>query len=454
VYHHDDTIAAIASAAGGAARGIVRTSGPRARDILTRCFLPQDEAALRQARQPSLHRGRIIARGARSLELPALVYFWPGARSYTREPVAEIHTIGSPPLLQAVLAGLCAAGARLAEPGEFTLRAFLVGRIDLTQAEAVLGVIDARGPNQYQHALAQLAGGMARPLGQLRDRLLDLLADLEAGLDFVEDDIQFIAPADIERELASGAACIEQLRAQLSARRGRDDLPRAVLTGLPNTGKSSLFNALAAGAEALVSDVPGTTRDYLCAVLDLGNVRCELVDTAGVELSGPADGVAAAAGRSTDLQVECSGVRLLCIDASRPIDPWEQAALAANPPNHQIVVLTKCDVAVGPLPCRGIETSAMNNTGLDVLRDVLADWAARVDSLDSAAGHTAQRCGDSLRSAGESLEWARQLNGRSAGEELVAAEVRHVLEEVGKVVGAVYTDDILDRVFSRFCIGK
>src|SRR4051812_11117915 len=148
---------------------------------------------------------------ARELKLPADLYYWPDARSYTREPLAEIHTLGSPALLASVLGTLSASGARQAQPGEFTLRTFLAGRIDLTQAEAVLGVIDARGRQQLEHALAQLAGGLARPLRALRDKLLDLLADLEAGLDFVEDDIQFVTAEQVRCTLTNAASEIGRL---------------------------------------------------------------------------------------------------------------------------------------------------------------------------------------------------------------------------------------------------
>ena len=209
----DDTIAAVASAAGGGARGIVRLSGPQAVEIVSRCFRPLDasvgwkrfEHATAIPGRVSFQRCSDSEPSSPSAELTADLFLWPTRRSYTRQPLAEIHTLGSPPLLQAVLQSICAAGARLAEPGEFTLRAFLAGRIDLTQAEAVLGVIDAADRRQLHAALTQLAGGLSQPLLELRSELLDLLADLEAGLDFVEDDIRFIAPAELKNRLAQCA---------------------------------------------------------------------------------------------------------------------------------------------------------------------------------------------------------------------------------------------------------
>ena len=178
------------------------------------------------------------------MSVPCDLFLWPTDRSYTREPVAELHTIGSPPLLQAALAAVCRAGARLAEPGEFTLRAFLAGRIDLTQAEAVLGVIDAARRNELDAALAQLAGGLARPLHQLRDDLLQLLAELEAGLDFVEEDIRFISQQEVARTAASGSELLEDVAKQMTSRLHGESFPQVALVGPPNAGKSSLFNAM------------------------------------------------------------------------------------------------------------------------------------------------------------------------------------------------------------------
>ena len=261
-------------------------------------------------------------------------------RSYTREPVAEFHTLGSPPLLEALLRAVCTAGARLARPGEFTLRAFLAGRFDLVQAEAVLGVIDAADRRELDVALAQLAGGLTRPLVELRGSLLDLLADLEAGLDFVEEDIRFVAGGELQRRLAAAADQVEQLRGQMRTRGRTDVEPRVVLVGWPNVGKSSLFNALTGRDAALVSERPGTTRDYLTATLSLGDSTCRLVDTAGSEPTAD-EPIASAAQRSRQTQSEQARLRLLCLDSTRPPNAWEQNELDRAEP--QLVVLTKIE---------------------------------------------------------------------------------------------------------------
>lgn len=469
MYHSDDTICAIASAPAGAARGIVRLSGPQTMAVLERCLRSELPMPLNELRAATVLAGTIPLAESRVV-LDVDVYLWPHARSYTRQDAAEIHTVGSPPLLSALVRTVCAAGARLAQPGEFTLRAFLAGRLDLTQAEAVLGVIDARSDQQFHAALDQLAGGVGRPLNHLRGTLLDLLAHLEAGLDFVEEEIQFVTSDELQRQLADATAQIEQITEQLGARTHRDDLPRVVLVGAANVGKSSLFNRLTGGA-ALVSNEPGTTRDYLTAMLDLDEVRCQLIDTAGIESQesvASQERPSVVAERAAALAAEqgqgCD-IRLLCLASGREPDAWERAQLAANHSTVQLVVLTKCDtvkfdavkldepISTG-FSASSIATSAVTGVGIDALRDLLRAELLEIERGNSATALSAERCGESLREAGESLSRACALAGASDGEELIAAEIRSALADLGKVVGAVYTDDILDRVFSRFCIGK
>ncbi|MEN6494393.1 MAG: GTPase [Thermoguttaceae bacterium] len=458
-YPPDDTIAAIASPPGGGARGILRISGPGARDCVMRTFRRSDETVpetgILAVRLPEALVGWITLDGAAS-RLPCELYYWPTHRSFTGEPVAEIHTLGSPPLLEAALRQVCSTGARMAEPGEFTLRAFLAGRLDLTQAEAVLGVIDAADPRELQVALTQLAGGLAGPLHELRDQLLDLLAQLEAGFDFADEDLPFISAEELQQQVTAAAGTIARLADQMASRRDATALVRVVLRGWPNTGKSSLFNALAERDGAIVSDIPGTTRDYLTAELALDGVKCLLVDTAGVELlaADPSGGLQEAAQTVTERQTRQAQVQILCLDSTRPLNPWE-AAQVTRDGQAPLLVLTKTDAPRRTdLVPHAVETSSVTGQGLDLVRRRLRDrvLAAQASGGEVVAG-TAARCRESLRLAGQCLERAGEL-AHLGGEELVAAEVRVALEELGKVVGTVYTEDVLDRIFSRFCIGK
>jgi tRNA modification GTPase len=524
-YHPDDTIAAIATAAGGSARGLVRVSGPDAVGIAAGCFTPDDGRPLGQLRRPTAVRGRVLTElGDRTpRNVPCDLFVWPTSRSYTRQPVAEFHTFGSPPVLEAVLAAVCRAGARLAEPGEFTLRAFLAGRLDLTQAEAVLGVIDARGTDELNAALSQLAGGLARPLGRVRDELLGLLAELEAGLDFADELIQFISPDELGRRLDAAGRLLGDVAGQLAARLAVTHADQIVLAGAPNVGKSSLFNALVASRgsgpassyavqhPAIVSHEPGTTRDYVTATIRLDGRSCVLVDTAGVDegtsaamaiarsghVSGPIHMPTQGRGHGTQLIIDTAAqaaaaerraqaaVRLLCIEARDAVSRCDGAALAeslqalplplgegrgegsgkvSSSAPYDLLVLTKTDLVDGPLglPDRlpsgvpVVATSSVTGQGLDrlcaVLRKLLAAESTAVRSQVVAA--TADRCRESVRLAQAALVRASKVLAAAGGDELVAVELRDALDQLGKVVGAVYTDDILDRIFSTFCIGK
>lgn len=440
-----DTIVARATAEGGGPRGVIRISGPDSLPLLQSILTAhgRSEAAsklgkLKRAETVNVDWPLPTLAGS----LPAELLVWPDQRSYTRQPSVEIHTLGSPPILDAIQQTICDAGGRMAEPGEFTLRAFLAGRLDLTQAEAVLAVIDAEDQDSLKTALGQLAGGLATPLDELRNQLIDLLAHLEAGLDFADEDIEFISSEQLGSDLRRIASQLESIRRQLADRADRATLPRVALAGEPNAGKSSLFNALLGESAAIVSPQRGATRDYVSGVLSLtGGGRCLLLDTAGEdrEASGP-DAVAqrqrAAALRNAALVLHC-------------LEPGEQppSTTAAN----MLLIATKADLSKF-LPAPGaIPVSVLDGNGLEALRDAIAGQLAKQSNpvLDSAA-----RCEESLDRATAALGEAIQAAQEERGEELVAAELRLTLDELGRIVGAIYNDDILDRVFSRFCIGK
>ncbi len=455
----EDTIVAIASPPGGALRGILRISGPRVVTCLEPCLRVAWHALSGPGGWESL-RGAVVLPGALDLgaewsELPCEVYFWPGPRSYTRQTVAELHTLGSPPLLQAAVQRICAAGARLAQPGEFTLRAFLAGRIDLTQAEAVLGVIDARSRRQLDTALVQLAGGLAQPLNQLRNQLLDLVADLEAGLDFVEEDLEFVTAEQLAERLAGAVHQLTELERQLAGRSLDSDTFRVVLIGWPNVGKSSLFNALVGQTAALVAEAPGTTRDYVSGRIPLGGGECLVVDTAGVEPESVA-GLAGGAQAMREQQAEQADLQLWCLDATRPLNPWERRHLQHPPATARLLVLTKTDRTwATDLTEPALRTSARTGRGIGDLRQAIRRCYAEAEPDETAAvSSTANRCRESVRRAGIALQQAADEAARGWGDELVAASLRSALDELGQVAGAVYTEDLLERIFSRFCIGK
>lgn len=464
----DDTIVAIASPPGGAARGIVRLSGPDLRSCLEPCFRPDPPIRMTALSRATVVPGALWLSGFAS-PVPCELYFWPGKRSYTGQPVAEVHTLGSPPLLEAVAQAACRGGARPAEPGEFTLRAFLAGRIDLTQAEAVLGVIDAAGAAELQAALTQLAGGLAAPLRRLRDDLLDLLAHLEAGFDFADEDLSFITAEELRGRLRAASSRVDELVKKLAFRGESAARIRVALVGPPNVGKSSLFNALTghglrAGTPAIVSDVPGTTRDYLTAELDIDGVKCELIDTAGIDDDAPVDDsatVAVAAQQMTKKQFRAALVRIVCVEAGGAFDEarWKEGEDGTDGPGaaEGIVVRTKGDLHVRPNTHESdvLQTSAATGEGIRELKAAIRAAALRVSSpRGEVVAGTAVRCGEALRLAAASLDRAQAAVSAKLGEELIATEIRDALNELGRVAGTVYTEDLLDRIFSRFCIGK
>jgi tRNA modification GTPase len=430
--HLEDTIIALASAPGPGTRAIVRLSGPHARQLLNAITdeIPQQRGVqTRSLRLPDVHG-----------TLPADVYYMPGPHSYTGQDCAEIHTISSPPLVDLLIATLLSAGGRSAKAGEFTMRAFLAGKKDLTQAEAVLAVIEAGDRGELTQALAHLAGGITQPLHGLRDDLLNLLADVEAGLDFAEEDITFVDTKEVLLRLGAGMAQLINVQRQLVDRSMSGKPYRVALIGAPNAGKSSLFNSLAGHATALVSPVAGTTRDYLTVTLSLDGVTVELIDTAGMQTA--TDTIEVQAQGFSQQQAHEADLRLWCIaaDVLNNVRPHEES----------LVVWTKCDRATGSYD--GLATSALTGHGIAELRTVLREKAkaARTPALApsiSRCRHHLDQCLTHLRAVHHTVLFEEPA-------EIMALELRLALDQLGEMVGAIYTDDLLDRIFSRFCIGK
>lgn len=437
--HVEDTIAALATPAAPGGRAIVRLSGPRSFAILNSIFSAADTLPPPPGRFVS----GVVTMPDVPAPLAAGLFFWPAPHSYTGQDVAELHTLSCPPLIERLVAALLSAGARAAGPGEFTQRAFLAGKLDLTRAEAVGAVIDAAGRTDLKQALAQLAGGMARPLAALREDLLDLLADVEATLDFADEDIQFIKSEEMLLRLGAALAQVTLIGKQLDGRALAGQSFRVALTGRPNAGKSSLFNALA-GARALVSDVPGTTRDYLTARLDLGGVKVELLDTPGIQTGG--DGIETQAQALGRRQVSEADLLLVCVEAGSQPDESE-TALLADP--RGVNIATKCDLKQGLF---GLPTSAVTGTGMAELKALIARRGR--ERSEPSLAPSIGRCRHHVNSCLDHLRRAHAIVLEEDPSEILALELREALHQLGEMAGAVYTDDLLDRIFSRFCMGK
>lgn len=451
----DQTIAAPATAPGSALRGILRVSGPNVRGELLACFHPDDLDAWNSATQPYVHAGTFSL--ADDLDYPVTVGLWPTSRSYTGQPMAEIYTLGSQPLLERILSRLNAAGIRTARQGEFTLRAFLSGRIDLVQAEAVLGVIDSRDERELETALNQLGGGLSHRMLDVRRDLLELLSDLEAGLDFVDEDIEFVPHAEVVRRLAEAEQAVEALLLLSQTRLRSESRARVVLAGLPNAGKSTLLNRLAGQEAAIVSEISGTTRDYLAVECQVYGQPVLFVDTAGWDVSD--DPIMQAAQtfreeqiRQADLVIWCSPLGLTAEEIR--IDE-QQREVCRSQSQTFLLLHTKRDLAERSDGDLSVSVLREGSGEIDALLDRIAEELGSGDTGEGGMiGTTSARCGETLRETQTALAHAREAAEHSGGDELISMDLRAALDGLGQVLGLIHTDDILDRIFSKFCIGK
>lgn len=441
-----DTIVAIATPPGRGGIGVVRLSGPSARDVAGRLITLRGHLEPRRATLTK------IAHGGGSID-HAVATFFPQPHSYTGEDVVELSSHGSPVILAAIVEDAVAAGARLAEPGEFTLRAFLNGRIDLPQAEAVGDLIDAVTPLQARAAFDQLEGTLTRAIADLDAALFDLIARLEASVDFPEEGYHFVEPQ--EAAAAIEALCRRTAALLAGARRGRliREGLQVAIAGAPNVGKSSLFNALVGCGRAIVADVPGTTRDLVTEVVDLAGLRVTLVDTAGLRDSGDAieaEGVA----RSHQAQSVADLVLLVVDDAlSREVE----SARHVNAKNF--VVQNKIDATPERLPAARAHVSARTGEGIDLLKQRIA--AALMDDEPVAAGRdrpaiTNVRHIALMTRAHEALARAHAaaMADDALPEEFLLADLQDARAALEEIAGRRAPDDLLEHIFRKFCVGK
>lgn len=457
----DDTIVAIASPLAPARRGIVRMSGEQVIAILSELGLLDKTS---HSPSPRRFSGKLdLLEPLGPIDVNVLV--WPTNRSYTGQPSAEFHLIGSLPIIEAVVTRIVHAGARPARPGEFTMRAFLAGRLDLTQAEAVLGVIDAEDSPTLDRALSQLAGNLSRPLQQARDTLLNLLADVEAGLDFVDEDIEFIEDVDLIVRLTELLEILAVASVQLRERSDQKSSLGVVLRGLPNAGKSCLLNTMTGTDTAIVTDQAGTTRDVMTVHVEHHGHSFTITDTAGIENRSQDDidyEVMNQAQAQATEAVQRADVCLWCNDGSEPVSSSSPGSSIMAERKRAVIDLnirTKADLVapenIDQVDDDTIVVSSVTGEGIDTLWARLLTIAQQHDATETGGViGTAARCRDSLHQAIGCIETAIESTQAQAGHELVAAEMRSAVNHLGEVTGAVYTDDILDRVFSRFCIGK
>lgn len=426
---------------------MVRLSGADARAIASKSLQFQGN---HEWRPWSASLAELVDDGGNVVD-QVVVNFFAAPRSYTAEDLVEISCHGSPVVLRFCVERACGAGARLAEPGEFTLRAFLNGRIDLPQAEAVRDLIEATTLYQARVAAQQVEGSVSRRIRPVKEQLLELIALLEAGIDFAEDDIS-VAPAEeilrridlVERALAALASTFDYGRLVHSG-------ITLAIVGRPNVGKSSLFNRLLEQDRAIVTDIPGTTRDLVSEIAAIDGIPIKFMDTAGIR---PGQDLVETLGIERSYQAMADAdITLVVLDLSQPIQAEDSALIErASKQGRHIVVGNKCDLALVAEPTgEFLAVSAVTGEGIAALRLAIAPAAAREQDSGFI---TSIRHEQLLRESIEALQQARKATEFGIPHEMLLLDLYAALRPIDAITGATTADDILNRIFSTFCIGK
>lgn len=455
-----DTIAAIATPPGVGAIGVIRLSGPDALRLASSIFFGKDLAA-----QPShtIHFGRIVAEDGRLLD-EVLVSLFRQPRSYTGEDVVEISCHGSPYILQEVLTLLLRKGARLANPGEFTLRAFLNGRMDLSQAEAVADLIASESAAAHAVAMQQMRGGFSKDIERLRQQLVDFAALIELELDFGEEDVEFANREDLSALIRQIRTLIEDLLRSFRLGNAIKNGVTTVIAGRPNAGKSTLLNALLKEERAIVSDVAGTTRDTIEEVLYVDGVAFRIVDTAGIRQAQDAIEAIGVAKTLEKVRQAALLVYVFDVACTSPEMLREDLAALARPEGKLLVVANKMDLNpytsyehyaneyFGPEAWTPV--SALNQMNIEYLKQKLLDTVLEGKVIAGSTVVANARHYEALLKTSESLDAALQGIAQGLSGDLVAMDIRRALFFLGQITGEISSEDLLDSIFSRFCIGK
>jgi tRNA modification GTPase len=470
----DETIVAVSTPPGRGGIGVVRLSGPEARLIAESMLLLKRPLEAGRARF-----ARIVDRSSYDVVLDeAVVTFFAAPHSYTAEDVVEIAAHGSPVVMEHLVRQSIAAGARLAEPGEFTERAFLSGRLDLTQAEAVRDLIEASTLNQARVAARQLGGALSRSVAPIKEKLVALIAGLEAGVDFAEDDIDTMAAEEIALRVAEIEAPLRELERGFEYGRIVHDGLRLAIVGRPNAGKSSLFNRLVERDRAIVTATPGTTRDLVTERVAIEGIPVELIDTAGLrEASDEAESMGIA--KSREAMAEADLV-LLVVDASAGAHAEDAATLTAVEGRLVMIAANKIDLGIRALesaaekqvsPLRAtrsgrndtgvgtgeitvVRTSAVTGEGIAELRRAIVELAGAGVPEQETALVTNLRQRQTITASLSALAKAKTAAGADVPHEMVLLDLYEALSALDGLTGATTAEDILRLIFSSFCIGK
>ncbi|MBP7341162.1 MAG: tRNA uridine-5-carboxymethylaminomethyl(34) synthesis GTPase MnmE [Syntrophaceae bacterium] len=456
-----DTIAAIATPPGAAGLGLIRVSGPASAEVGRRLFRPAHKTCPWQSHR--LYHGDLVTANGKTVLDEVLVALMRRPHSFTGEDVLEISCHGNPLILEAVLEQCLRAGCRPARPGEFSLRAFQNGRLDLAQAEALAAMISARSERAWQIGLAQLKGALGDKLRDVRSLLIDALASLEAAIDFSDDIGEEEAPP-APPQIAKAAKQIESLLATYRQGRLTTEGIRAVITGKPNVGKSSLLNSLAGRKKAIVTDIPGTTRDLITDTLTWNGLLVHLTDTAGIR--APRDIIEKEGIDRVWALLEEADVTIILLDGSRPLTDEDRLIMEQNQSraNKTLLVMNKSDLPAAwspgdlqdriPPGSRMLRISAKFGVGLDDLRRAVLEQAGGRGTDDGDGIIVSLRHKLALKKALDGLTAALENFRAGRSPEFAAFELHEALDAVDEITGRKIQDDVLAKIFSTFCIGK
>ena len=450
-----DVIAAIATGAAPTAIGVVRVSGQGCFDLCAAVFTPALGQSFAALEPRKMTYGSLLDRQGRCIDRGLAVRF-PGPHSYTGEDSAEFHCHGSPVVLREVLSALFAAGARQAGPGEFTKRAFLNGRLDLTEAEAVADLIESETAAAARNAAAQLGGSLRRDFEAVYDRLLDMTSQFYAVVDYPDEDIQDLGPAELAASLRNCAAILDRLLATCDRGRVLKNGVRTAIIGRPNAGKSSLLNALAGYERCLVTDIPGTTRDTVEESVLCGGVRLRLTDTAGIH--DTADTVERLGVERSRRALESADLILAVIDGSAAPTAEDRAVLdlARKSGAPVIVILSKLDLGAAPdtlADGAAIRLSARTGEGISLLEEAVASLFPAGDGADGAV-LTNERQQEAALRARRAISRAAEALESGMTPDAVLTDAEEALSALGELTGRTAGEAIVSRIFQRFCVGK
>lgn len=456
----EDTIAAVATAYGEGGIGIIRISGEEALPILQEIFEFHGDTDTFISRRMTY--GKIIDKEKNQIIDEVLAVYMKGPKTYTAEDVVEINCHGSMVSLRKTLALVLRKGARLAEPGEFTKRAFLNGRLDLSQAEAVIDMIRAKTDKSFDVAVSQLEGRLSLKVEEIRQNLLDLLVDITVNIDYPDEDIEEMTYEKLEESIVETQDMIEKLLATSSTGKMIREGIKIAIVGKPNVGKSSLMNGLLKETRAIVTDIPGTTRDTIEEVLSIRNIPVYLVDTAGI--------------RETSDKVEKMGIEkskeafnqadfiLFLLDGSRPLEEEDLQIMEFLKERKSLVLINKRDLGEAisieeisaKLPAsQVIEASLLKGQGITEIEDAVEDlvYGGEIVQKESMMVNNVRHI-ELLQQAVKSLTDALHMSERREALDFIEVDVKNAYERLGEIIGETVSDDIINEVFARFCLGK